>query len=179
MTRPLHLHPHRLFPPDPRTRDIAAALHAEIAGLPIVSPHGHTDPAWWATDAPFANAAELLLVPDHYLLRMLYSRGVRLEELGVPRLGGRRHFDPRAAWRKLAENYHLFRGTPSRIWLDWVFAETFGIEVVLDGETADLYFDTINERMASDAFRKPRRCSRWSGRATPRPPKPNGSARRC
>ena len=69
--RPLKLDPDRLFPAEPRTRDIARALYAEIGGLPIVSPHGHTDPAWFATDAPFANATELLLAPDHYIFRML------------------------------------------------------------------------------------------------------------
>ena len=153
MTRPLELHPDRLFPADPGTRDIARALHAEVADLPIVSPHGHTDPRWWATDAPFAGATELLLTPDHYLLRMLYSQGVRLEDLGVPQADGSRDFDPRASWRILADHYHLFRGTPSRLWLDWVFAEVFGIEVMLDGEAADSYFDIINAQLASDAFR--------------------------
>ena len=151
--RPLTLHPDRLLPSDPAARDIARALYAEVAGLPIISPHGHTDPRWWATDAPFENAAELLLVPDHYLFRMLYSQGFRLEALGVPSVDGARDFDPRAAWRILAENYHLFRGTPSRFWLDWVFAEAFGIDVMLDSGTADHYFDTINEKLASDAFR--------------------------
>ncbi|WP_338447114.1 glucuronate isomerase [Pelagerythrobacter marensis] len=149
MPRELNLHPDRLLPAEPAVREIARALYASVADLPIVSPHGHTDPAWFATNAPFGNATELLLAPDHYLFRMLYSQGVRLEDLGI----GGHEADPRAAWRILAENYHLFRGTPSRIWLDWVFAEAFGIEVQLDGETADLYYDTITAKLATDAFR--------------------------
>lgn len=149
MTRPLHLDPDRLFPVDAKSRDIARALHAEVAGLSIVSPHGHTDPAWFAGDAPFGNATELLLVPDHYLFRMLYSQGVRLEDLGV----GGHEADPRGAWRILAGNYHLFRGTPSRLWLDWVFAEVFGFEVRLDAETADHYFDTITDALQRPEFR--------------------------
>jgi glucuronate isomerase len=149
MTRPLHLDPDRLLPADPATRAIARALYAEVAGLPIISPHGHTDPQWFAANEPFGNAAELLLQPDHYLYRMLYSQGVRLEDLGI----GGHPADPRAAWRILAENYHLFRGTPSRMWCDWVFAEVFGIEVRLDGETADYYFDIITARLEEDAFR--------------------------
>ena len=149
MTRPLHLDPDRLFPADTATREIARALYKEVADLPIVSPHGHTDPEWFATDAPFGNAAELLLVPDHYLFRMLYSQGVQLEGLGI----GGHAADPRKAWRTLAENMHLFRGTPSRMWLDWVFAEAFGIEVRLDGETADFYYDTITEALQRDEFR--------------------------
>lgn len=149
MTRPLTLHPDRLFPADPRTRDIARALYGEVAGLPIVSPHGHTDPAWFAGNAPFGNAAELLLHPDHYVFRMLYSQGVALDRLGVGNPGA----DPRESWRLFAERYHLFRGTPSRLWLDWVFAEAFGIDVRLEAETSDLYYDTITAALATDAFR--------------------------
>lgn len=80
---------------------------------------------------------------------MLYSQGVRLEDLGI----GNPDANPREAWRILAGNYHLFRGTPSRIWLDWVFAEAFGIEVRLEAETSDLYFDTITEALQRDEFR--------------------------
>src|SRR3546814_17136469 len=79
MPRPLQLSPDRLFPSDPAQRDIARRLYKEVAGLPIVSPHGHTDPAWFAGNAPFGNAAELLLHPDHYIFRMLYSQGIPLD----------------------------------------------------------------------------------------------------
>jgi glucuronate isomerase len=88
MPRPLTLDPDRLLPPDLATRAIARELYEGVAGLPIVSPHGHTDPAWFATDAPWTNPTELLLAPDHYLFRMLYSQGVKLEELGVPSRSG-------------------------------------------------------------------------------------------
>lgn len=151
---PLSLHPDRLFPSDPATRAIARALYADIADLPIISPHGHTDPAWFATDAPWTNAAELLLAPDHYLFRMLYSQGVSLDALGVPRGGGvLPDTDPRAAWRLFASHYHLFRGTPSRMWLDHVFAQVFGFDVALDSDSADHYFDAIGDALASPAFR--------------------------
>jgi glucuronate isomerase len=153
MPRPLTLDPDRLFPADPRTRGIARVLHESVAGLAIVSPHGHTDPAWFATDAPWTNATELLLAPDHYLYRMLYSQGVPLERLGVPSRSGASPADPRDAWRLFASHYYLFRGTPSRLWLDHVFAELFGIEVALEPATADLYFDAIGEALAQPAFR--------------------------
>jgi len=147
--KPLSLHPDRLFPAETDTRNIARRLYAEVAGLPIISPHGHTDPEWWATDASFGNAAELLLHPDHYVFRMLYSQGVSLEALGIRNPDA----DPRESWRLFAERYHLFRGTPSRMWLDWVFAESFGLNVLLGAETSDLYYDTITEKLATDAFR--------------------------
>jgi glucuronate isomerase len=154
MIRPLALHPDRLFPADPRTRDIARALYAPVRSLPIVSPHGHTDPAWFAANEPFADPAELLIVPDHYVFRMLYSQGIPLEALGIPTVDGSpTESDPRRIWRLFADNYHLFRGTPSRLWLDWVFAEAFGLDVRLEAETADLYYETIDAALKTDAFR--------------------------
>lgn len=137
------------MPADPAIRAIARELYDAVAKLPIVSPHGHTDPSWFAGNEPFSNATELLLQPDHYLFRMLYSQGVKLEGLGIRNPAA----DPREAWRLLAERYHLFRGTPSRMWLDWVFAEVFGISVRLEAETSDHCFDTITAALATDAFR--------------------------
>ena len=149
VSQSLLMHPDRLLPADPTARSIARALYEQVAGLPIISPHGHTDPQWWAADAPFSNATELLLQPDHYLLRMLYSQGFGLEQFGIRN----RSADPREAWKLFAQHYHLYRGTPSRMWLDWVFAETFGLDVRLSADTADHYFDTIEAALATDAFR--------------------------
>jgi glucuronate isomerase len=151
MPRPLDLHPDRLLPSDPSVRAIARELYASVAGLPIVSPHGHTDPRWFAQNQPFGDASELLLRPDHYVFRMLYSQGIALESLGIG--PAKATYNPREAWRILARNWHLFRGTPSRMWLDWVFVEAFGMGVMLEEETSDLYFDTITEMLATEAFR--------------------------
>ena len=150
MPRRLELHEDRLFPADPAVRALTRELYAGVATLPIVSPHGHTDPAWFAGNASFGNATELLLRPDHYLFRMLYSQGVPLELLGIG--PHKAHYDPRAAWRILADYWHLFRGTPSRMWLDWVFAEVFGLRVMLDATTSDLYYDTITDMLATPGF---------------------------
>ena len=149
MPRPLQLSPDRLFPSDPVQRDIARRLYAEVAGLPIISPHGHTDPRWFAGNAPFGNATEMLLHPDHYVFRMLYSQGIPLDALGIRN----QQADLRESWRLFAENYHLFRGTPSRMWMDWVFAEAFGFDVQFSAETSDLYYDRITEALATEAFR--------------------------
>jgi glucuronate isomerase len=153
MPRPLTLDPDRLFPAEPRTRDIARELYEHAKDLPIISPHGHTDPAWFATDANWSNATELLLAPDHYLYRMLYSQGVDLDSLCVPSKAGSPATDPREAWRTFAEHQQLFRGTPSALWLSHVFAEVFGFDVALDASTADFFYDTINEKLAQAAFR--------------------------
>jgi glucuronate isomerase len=153
MTR-LTLHPDRLFPPDEATRGIARRLHDAVRDLPLISPHGHTDPAWFALNQAFANPAELLIVPDHYVFRMLYSQGVRLESLGIRLLdGGPVESDPRRIWRTFAEHYRLFRGTPSRLWLDWVFVEVFGLEERLSGDNADHAYDLIDDALKQPEFR--------------------------
>jgi len=151
--RQVDLHSDRLFPAEGGQRAIAQRLYAETAGLPIISPHGHTDARWFAGNEPFSNATELLLTPDHYLFRMLCSQGVDLDALGVPRADGSASAaDPREGWREFARHYYLFRGTPSRMWLDWVFVNVFGLNDVLDAETADAHFDAIAESLAHRDF---------------------------
>jgi glucuronate isomerase len=150
---PLVLDPDRFLPAEPTARAIARRLYAGVERLPIISPHGHVDPAWFATDAPFEDAVSVLLWPDHYVLRMLYSQGIALGRLGIPGGDGALETDRRAIWRLFAANYRLFRGTPSRLWLDHVFATVFALDVRLSAETADRYFDAINAALATDAFR--------------------------
>jgi len=144
------LHDDRLFPADPVTRNIARRLHAEVRDQPLICPHGHTQAAWFATNQPFPGPAQLFVQPDHYIFRMLYSQGISLDdlEIGVDHLK-----DPRRVWRIFAENYYLFRGTPTRMWLDYAFHELFGLEERLSAATADLYFDVISERLRTPEFR--------------------------
>ncbi len=154
MTSALRLHPDRFFPADEATRGIARGLFAHVEKLPIISPHGHTDPAWFATNAPFDDATSLFLWPDHYVLRMLYSQGIGFDRLGIAPTGGKPvATDRRAIWKLFAANYHLFRGTPSRTWLDHAFATVFGLEVCLEAATADHYYDTIGAALAKPEFR--------------------------
>jgi glucuronate isomerase len=153
MARPLNFHDDRLFPADPSIRSYARGLYALVKDLPIISPHGHTDPSWFATNEPFQDATDLLLAPDHYLYRMLYSQGISLDSLKVRSKAGVPATDPRAAWKLFASNFHLFRGTPSWIWLNHVFSKVFGFTEFLDASNADDYFDRINEALATDAFR--------------------------
>ncbi len=144
------LHDDRLFPADEKTRNIARRLYDQIRLLPILSPHGHTQAAWFANDEPFPDPVKLFVQPDHYVFRMLYSQGITLEELEI---GREKIQDPRRVWRLFASNYHLFRGTPSRLWLDYSFQEQFGLTVRLSAETANLYYDTIQAKLASPEFR--------------------------
>jgi len=154
MSQRLTLHEDRLFPAEPGMRAIARRLYAATRGLPIISPHGHTDPSWFAADEPFTDAAGLLLAPDHYLYRMLFSQGIALESLGIAASDGTGEMaSPREAWRTFASHYHLFRGTPSAAWLEQVFVEVFGLSVRLSGATADHYFDHIGDCLARAEFR--------------------------
>lgn len=144
------LHPDRLFPADPCTRDLARRLFAGVEKLPIVSPHGHTDPRWWGENPHFSNPADLFVVPDHYVLRMLISQGVSYEALGI---GEARERDPRKIWRTFAEHYYLFQGTPSRIWVDQALSEVFGLEDRLSPKNADAHYDRIAECLQKPEFR--------------------------
>jgi glucuronate isomerase len=143
------IHPDRLFPAEPATRKIARTLYEHVRALPLVSPHGHTQAAWFATNEAFPDPAKLFVQPDHYIYRMLYSQGVSLEDLevGQPELK-----DARKVWRIFARHYHLFRGTPTRLWLDFAFQELFGLNQRLSERTADLYFDTISEKLQTPDF---------------------------
>ncbi|MCF8486146.1 MAG: glucuronate isomerase [Rhodobacteraceae bacterium] len=148
------LHPDRLFPLEPSTRGLARGLYATVADLPIISPHGHTDPRWFAMDEAFPDPAQLFVTPDHYVFRMLCSQGISLTDLGVPRAdGGPTETDGRKIWHLFAANYHLFRGTPSRLWLDHAFETIFGFDNPLTVHTADDYYDRIAAALQTPAFR--------------------------
>jgi glucuronate isomerase len=150
--RPLALDPDRLLPVEPRTRDIARRLYAAVAGMPIISPHGHVPPQWLAEDVAFSNPTSLLVSPDHYVFRLLHAQGVALADLGV---GGRplTAGESRGAWRLLAEHWPAFRGTPSRFWMDSVLADVFGVTERLAPETADAIYDRIADAIAAPGFR--------------------------
>jgi glucuronate isomerase len=143
----------RLFPADSATRSIAIRLYETVRDLPILSPHGHCDPRWFAENQPFPNPAALFIQPDHYIFRMLYSQGISLESLGIPPLDGSAHADPREVWRIFAKNYYLFRGTPTRLWLDYAFAKQFGLTERLSRDNADQYYDQIAAKLETPEFR--------------------------
>lgn len=148
------LDPDRLFPIEPGARALARALYDEVRDLPIVSPHGHTDPRWYAEDAAFPDPAQLFVTPDHYVFRLLHSQGVPLTDLGVPRVdGGPTETDGRTIWRRLAEHFHLLRGTPSRMWLEHTFETVFDLDGRLSPATADDFYDHIAERLARPEYR--------------------------
>jgi glucuronate isomerase len=132
---------------------VARRLYEEVRDLPIVSPHGHCDPVWWAADEPFSDPAALLVTPDHYLIRMLYSQGVPLERLGRRPAEGGPVVSPREVWRTFAAHYDLFRGTPSRLWLDHALAEVLEVPVRPSAATADETYDHIADRLASPGYR--------------------------
>lgn len=144
------LHPDRLFPSNTADRNLARAIFDTVRDLPIVSPHGHTDPMWWGKNTAFSDAAELFIIPDHYVMRMLVSHGIPLTALGHGRNPER---DRRKIWRSFAENYHFFLGTPSRIWMDHSLETVFSINTPLNSDTADEIYDAINDKLSWPDFR--------------------------
>jgi len=147
------LDPMRLFPSDPAVRAVSTKLYETVRDLPILSPHGHTDPAWFAKDEAFPDPAALFIQPDHYIFRMLYSQGVSLESLGIPQMDGRQEADPREVWRIFARHYYLFRGTPTRLWLDYSLSTLFDLKERLSPENADAYYEIISRALQTPGFR--------------------------
>ncbi|MDG4791412.1 glucuronate isomerase [Micromonospora sp. WMMD1102] len=146
--------PDLLFPSEPSQRAIARELYALVRDRPLISPHGHVDPGILADDIAFPDPARLIIVPDHYLTRMLLSQGVSPAELGVPAVDGEPvESDGRTIWRRFAAHWHLFRGTPSRLWLEETFRNVFGIGSRFSPETADEIYDSIAAQLSQPEFR--------------------------
>ena len=150
----LILHPDRALPSDPTVRRIARVLYAATKDLPLVCMHGHVEAGVFADNAAFPDPAQLLITPDHYVIRMLVSQGAELADFGVEALhNGEVERDPRAIWRRFCEGWHLFRGTPSRYWLEHELVEVFGVDEQPSAESADRTFDAIASRLAEPEFR--------------------------
>jgi glucuronate isomerase len=147
------LDPDRYFDPDPGVRRIARQLYEATKDLPLICPHGHVDPTLLANNKPFPEPATLLIKPDHYIFRMLYSRGIAMETLGIPtRDGSAVETDARKIWQIFADNYYLFRGTPTGAWLDYELSIVFGIEEKLRSDNAQKVYDELNEKLQSPEF---------------------------
>ena len=148
-----YLNENRFFSSDPEVRKIARELYEGIKDNPIISPHGHVDPNIFVDNKPFPNPKELFISPDHYVFRMLYSQGIKLEDLDIPDKEGKTlGLDPKKVWKIFGENYYLFAGTPSGAWLDYEFSKVFGIRERLNGENAEKIFDEINEKLQSSEY---------------------------
>lgn len=147
------LHPQRFFDTDPTTRSIALQLYEQVRNLPIISTHGHVDPRILAENRPFPNPTELILIPDHYIFRMLYSQGIPMESLGIPTQDGTQvETDHRKIWQTFADHFYLFAGTPTGVWLNHEFSEVFGITEKLQSFNAMRIYDELQEKLRSPEF---------------------------
>ena len=154
----------RYFDPDPRQKQIAQELYEQVADAPLVCPHGHVDPRLFADpDYNFGTPTDLLLIPDHYVFRMLYSQGISLERLGIPTVDGSEvETDHRGIWQVFAEHFYLFRGTPTGMWLGHELRDVFGVEEKLTGESAGAIYDHIAAQLAKPEFRPRRMFERFN-----------------
>ena len=153
MIKPINFSEDRLFSSNAKQRIIAKRLYKKVKNLPIISPHGHTDPEWFAENSCFSNATDLLIKPDHYLLRMLFSHGITMAELGFDDGCIQAEQDPLKIWQVFAKHYFLFQGTPTQLWLNYVFKIIFGLDEELCSENAKAYFHHINHCLQMDEFR--------------------------
>jgi len=151
--KPKKLNDYRFFDPDPKVRRTAFELYKSVRNLPLISPHGHVPPKLLADNEPFPDPAELILIPDHYLFRMLYSQGVPLESLGIPTVDGSEvEKDHKKIWQIFADNYYLFAGTPSSAWLEYTFANVFGIQEKLNSKNAVKIYNAIQKKLQTKNF---------------------------
>jgi glucuronate isomerase len=150
----MSLHPDRLLPIEPEARTIARGLFAGVEKLPILSPHGHTEPIWYARNEAFTDPVSLFVRPDHYIFRLLYSQGVSMQALGIPdRHGVPTNTDNRAIWRTFAKHWYLFRATPSRLWFEHALETIFGITERLTEANADALYDRIADALPTPEMR--------------------------
>ena len=155
----------RYFSSDPAQKRAAAELYESVKDLPLICPHGHVDPRMFADpDYQFGSPVDLLIIPDHYIFRMLYSQGIGLDELGIPpsksppmKRGDLPDTeavkDHRAIWQRVCDNWHLFRATPTGIWLRDELADVFGITPKLNSANASAIYDAIEDKLKSADFR--------------------------
>lgn len=147
------LNPYRFFDPQENVHSLAYEIYQDIKDLPIVSPHGHVDPRLLATNEPFTDPTELMIIPDHYVYRLLYSQGISLESLGIPALDGSPvEKDHRKIWQLFADHYYLFAGTPTGVWLNHELSEVFGINEKLNGTNALAVYDELLAKLKSPEF---------------------------
>ncbi len=143
----------RYLTDDAAALPLARELYEVMQQYPILSPHGHIDPKLILENKAFANPVELLVTPDHYITRMLYSQGVSYESLAIPRKDGScNEVDPKMVWKILADKWHLFRGTPSRIWVQEILYTLFGIDEVLTPDNASSVYEVIDSKLKSAEF---------------------------
>jgi glucuronate isomerase len=144
----LNLHSDRYFSSNPKEKKITRQLYSKVKDIPLICPHGHVNPNLFAEKKPFPDPTELLVIPDHYLFRMLYSQGVPMESLGVPRIdGGETEKDHRKIWQIVADHFYLFRGTPTGMWLKHEMHDVFGVKKRLNSDTAMEIYDQICETL--------------------------------
>jgi glucuronate isomerase len=139
----------RYFAPDTAQRAIAQGLYDQVKNLPLICPHGHVDPRMFADpDYRFGTPVDLLIIPDHYIFRMLYSQGISLESLGIPRKDGTAvETDHRKIWQLVCDHWYLFRGTPTGIWLRDELRSVFGIDLKINSLNAQQIYDAISEKL--------------------------------
>ena len=153
--RPINLSEDRFLGPHSQQTGVARYLYDTVARLPLICPHGHVSADLFADENyAFKNPTALLITPDHYLLRMLYSQGIPLEQLGISRRDGAAVVsDPRSIWQTLADHFYLFRATPTGVWLNHELYDIFDVREKLSSENAQHVYDQIEAKLAQPIFR--------------------------
>jgi glucuronate isomerase len=144
----------RYFSSDPAQQKVAIDLYESVKDLPLICPHGHVDPRLFADpNYQFGSPVDLLIIPDHYVFRMMYSQGISMESMGIARKdGGEIETDHRKIWQLICDNWHLMRATPTGIWMRDELQDVFGISEKMNTANAQAIYDVIDAKLQSLEF---------------------------
>lgn len=144
----------RYFSSDPAQNKVASELYATVKDLPLICPHGHVDPRLFSDpNYQFGSPVDLLIIPDHYIFRMMYSQGIPMEAMGIPRKDDQPvETNHPKIWQLICDNWHVFRGTPTGIWIRDELADVFGITEKMNSVNAQAIYNAIDAKIKSPEF---------------------------
>ena len=120
-------------------------FHDHAKKLPIIDYHCHLNPQEVASDHKFRSITELWLGGDHYKWRALRTNGVAENFI----TGDASDWDKFQKW---AETMPYCMRNPLYHWTHLELKTCFGIDKVLNPQTAREIYDECNEKLASPEF---------------------------
>lgn len=129
------------------TNDTARELYHESAkDMPIIDYHCHLVPEMIAYNHRFSDITELWLGGDHYKWRAMRANGVPEEYITGSR-------DPFEKFMKWAETVPYTMRNPLYHWTHLELARVFGIDTLLNPDSAKEIYDECNRKLATEEFR--------------------------
>lgn len=128
-----------------QTKTARNLYHEHAEGLPIIDYHCHLDPKMVADDHMFRSITELWLGGDHYKWRALRANGVAERYI----TGDASDWEKFEKW---AETIPYTLRNPLYHWTHLELKTCFGIDEILNPETAKEIYDECNAKLNSPEF---------------------------